>query len=270
MPDAEPSLTRGIAATSSACVELEEGRFRRRTFLAAAGGAALSAALAGLPRALAERGWLDEAAAAAEVDLTRDTFNGLVAFVTPGDDEYSAAQGVATGRPGGIAAGTTGAMIEALDSLVSAPLVGGSTNTRLPTSGAVAQLLNNFALQVNAGASRGGFTSPFARLSFAEKGEVFRRLESEPALEGTPFRYLAGVLPTLVAALAFTEAPVLEGGRVTGTPLGWLISNYAGPSDGWREFRGYYRGRRAAANAHRYVRRRRRRRRWRRRRARRA
>jgi hypothetical protein len=249
---------------------LADRRLPRRTFLAASGGAVLSVALAALPRALAERGWLDEAAAA-ELDLTRDTLNGLVAFVTPGDDEYSVAQGDSTKGPGGIAAGTTGAMIEALDGLVPAPFVGGSTGTTLPASGAVAQLLNSVALQVNAGASRGGFASPFARLSFAEKGEVFRRLESDPTFEGTPVRLLAGLLPVVVAFLTFSEAPVLEGGRPTGKPLGWLISNYAGPSDGWREFRGYYGGRRSAANAHRYVRHRhRRRRRRRRRRARRA
>ena len=55
---------------------------------------------------------------AAELDLTRDTLNGLVAFVTPGDDPYSVAQGVATTGPGGIAAGATDAMIETLDRVV--------------------------------------------------------------------------------------------------------------------------------------------------------
>jgi hypothetical protein len=243
-----------------------DGRLPRRAFLAGAGAVALSAALAGLPRALAERGWLDEAAAI-ELDLTRDTINGLVAFIAPGDDEYSVAQGVSTNGPGGIAAGTTGAMIEALDGFVPAPLVGGSTGITLPASAAVAQLLNAYAAQVNPAASRGVFLSPFARLSFAEKGEVFRRLESDPAFAGTPVGYLAAVLPAFVAIVAFSDAPVLQDGELTARPLGWRLSSYRGPSDGWNELKGYYGGRRRATNAHRFVRHRHPRRRRRRRHA---
>jgi hypothetical protein len=223
----------------------------RRQFLGR--GGALAAALVALPQALAERGWLDEAAAA-EFDLTRDTLNGLVAFVTPGDDEYSVAQGDFTKGPGGIAAGATGAMIETLDRAVPVPLVGGSTGTTAPASGAVAQLLNGYALQVNPAGSRGGFASPFARLSFKEKGEVFRRFESDPAWEGSSVRYLASLLPAFPAFLAFSEAAVFKNGKLTDTPLGWRIVGYGGRSDGWKEFKGYWGGRRAAANAHRFVR----------------
>jgi hypothetical protein len=228
-------------------------RLGRRSFLAAAGGIALSAALDGLPRALEGRGWLDEAAAA-ELDSTRDAINGLVAFVTPGDDEYSLAQGVSTQGPGGIAAGTTGAMIEALDGASRAPLVGRSTGINLPLSGAVAELLNNYALQVAPAASRGAFASPFARLSFAEKGQVFRLFESDPAWEDGWVRNLAGLLPAFVSFLAFSEAGVFKDGELTDTPVGWRISGYGGPSDGRKEFKGYWGGRRAAANAHRFVR----------------
>lgn len=197
----------------------------RRQFLGR--GGALVVALAVLPQALADRGWLDEAAAA-ELDLTRDTINGLVAFVTPGDDEYSVAQGVSTRGPGGIAAGTTGVIVETLDRVVPAPLVGGSTGATVPISGAVAQLLNNYAVQVNPAASRGGFVSPFARLSFKEKAEVFRRCESDPAGEGTSVRNLAGLLPAFPAFLAFSEAGVFKNGKLTDTPVGWGISGYAG------------------------------------------
>jgi hypothetical protein len=183
-------------------------------------------------------------------------------------------QGVSTKGPGGIAAGATGAIIETFDRAVPAPLVGGSTGSTLPASGAVAQLLNNYATQVNPAASRGGFVSPFARLSFEEKGEVFRRFESDPAWEGSSVRNLAGVLPSAPAFFGFSEAGVFRKSKLTGTPLGWRISGYGGVSDGWKEFKGYWRGRRAATNAHRFVRhrhpRRRRRRRGRRRARRRA
>lgn len=230
----------------------------RRQFIVR--GGALAAALAALPQALVGRGWLDEAAAA-EPDLTRDTINGFVAFITPGDDEYSLAQGVAIDGPGGIAAGATGAMIETLDRAVPAPLVGGSTGTTLPASAAVAQLLNNYAAQVNAGAAHGRFPSPFARLSFEEKGEVFRRFESDPAWENSSIRYLAAGLPSIAAFLAFSEAGVFEGGELRDEPLGWEIAGYGGESDGWDEFKGYWGGRREAGNAHRFMRHRHRRRR---------
>lgn len=233
---------------------------QRRAFLAGAGGLALSAALAGLPRALAERGWLDEAEAV-DLDLTRDTINGLVAFITPGDDAYSIAQGVSTKGPGGIAAGATGAIIETLDRAVPVPVVGGSTGATLPASGGVAQLLNNYALQVNPGASRGGFASPFARLSFREKGEVFRRFESDPTWEDSSIRNLSGLLPTFPAFITFSEAGVFEDGKLTERPIGWRISGFAGRSDGWNEFKGYYSGRRQARKAHPLVRHRHRRRR---------
>lgn len=239
--------------------------FPRRTFLAAAGGATLCAALAGLPQALAGRGWLD-VATASELDLTRDTINALVAFGMPGNDEYSVAQGVWTDGPGGIAAGATEAIIGTFDRAVPAPLVGGPSGTTLPASGGVAQLLNTYAVQVSPAASRGGFASPFARLSFEEKGEVFRRFESDPAWEDTAVRNLASVLPSAPAFLGFSEAGVFKDGKLTGTPVGWAISGYGGRSDGWDEFKGYWGGRRAAANAHRFVRHRHRRRQTRRRR----
>jgi hypothetical protein len=236
----------------------------RRAFLAGTGGLSLSVALAGLPDALARHGWLD-AALAQEGDMTLDTLNGLAAFIAPGNDEYSVSQGVSTPEPGGVAAGVATALAEGLDDFVPAPLVAGSTGIAVPASGGVAGLLNAIALQVNPGASNGGFLSPFARLRFAEKGEVFRRFESDPTLADTEFRFVAGILPGFVGFLAYSEAGVYENGRLTGTPVGWQLTRFGGPSEGWNELKGYYRGRRAATQAHRFVKHRHRRRRRRRR-----
>src|SRR2546423_8070892 len=93
--------------------ELTRRRFLERTgFLVAAG---LLAQLPDFP------GWLDRAqAAAAKPDLVHDTMNGLVAFVVPGPDRYSRAQGHSSKRPGGIAAGATKALIDTLDLYVPA------------------------------------------------------------------------------------------------------------------------------------------------------
>lgn len=232
----------------------------RRAFLAGTGGLGLSAALAGLPDALARHGWL-EAALAQNGDVTLQTLNGLAALIVPGDDEYSVAQGVSTPEPGGVAAGVATELAEGLDDFVPAPLVAGSTGITVPASGGVASLLNSIALQVNPAATNGGFGSHFARLSFAEKGEVFRRFESDPSLADTEFRFVAGILPGFVAFLAYSEAAVFDNGRLTSTPIGWRLTGYGGPSEGWNELKGYYRGRRAAKGAHRFVKHRHRRRR---------
>jgi hypothetical protein len=54
-------------------------------------------------------------------DLARDTLDGLVAFVVPGSDRYSRAQGTPRTEPGAIDARATDFMIEALDSFVPFP-----------------------------------------------------------------------------------------------------------------------------------------------------
>ena len=229
-------------------------RIARRTFLAGAAGLSLSAAFAALPGALESRGWL-ASALAAEADLTRDTMNGLVAMITPGNDEYSVAQEAAFDGAGGIEGGTTGVLIKALDEFVPTPIAGGPTGSRVPISAAVAQALNRYATEVNPAAARGGFISPFSRLSYLEKGEVFRLFESDPAWEDNSVRYLAGILPAFVASITFSEAAFTNpDGTLRETPVGWKITKYTAPNDGWKEFQGYWKGHKSAAKAHRYVR----------------
>ena len=60
----------------------------RRAFLGQAGKLAAALALVQTSGILSERGWL-EPAYAAQLDVVRDTLNGLIAFIVPGPDDYS-------------------------------------------------------------------------------------------------------------------------------------------------------------------------------------
>jgi len=152
--------------------------------------------------------------------LSRDTINGLVAFVVPGPDAYSRAQGIFDTAPGGIDADGTGFMVNALDNffpvpqeplrlLVTSLTTGLSANLpglpglpvvpglaeeldlalavllkgqgNVPLSLPVALLLNFLATLIKPTALNGDFVSPFARLNFAEKASAFALLEGEAA-----------------------------------------------------------------------------------------
>ena len=188
-------------------------------------------------QAFMERTGLLDIALRAAPDLTHDTINGLAAFVSPGPDVYSVAQGVSTDDPGGIAMGATDAYIHALN--LDFPF--------LPTlADFVAGLLNSVALAVNPGAATGTFSSPFANLSFPEKAAVFSVLEGNPQFD--PLRNLISILPGLLAFIAFSEAGVWDRTHrtLTGTPVAWTLSHFPGPADGRDDFRGYYQNRRKA------------------------
>ena len=219
------------------------GGLSRRVLLERAGLLGLATALAPLPDFLASKGLLEQALGA-ESDVTKDTLSGLVAFMLPGNDEYSRAQGDHTKEPGGIAAGTVPAFIDALDRYVPISVFGNSGQT-LPASGGVATLLNSYALQVNPAASHGAFLSPFARLSNKEKAMVFERIESDPQYDGTELKFVGGILPGFVTFLAWSEVGVIDPGkrRVKKRPVGWRLSKYGGPAEGHAELKGYYQGR---------------------------
>jgi hypothetical protein len=222
------------------------GALSRRTFLAGAGGTALAALLAQLPDLLGARGLLG-VAEAQSADVTTDTLSGLVAFILPGDDEYSRAQGTATREPGGIAAGTVPVFIDNLDKFV--PAAAGGTTVTVPASGGVATLLNDFALQVNPAAASGSFASAFARLSFDEKAEVFRRFEADESTASAlnEIKFVSGILPGFVAFLAWSEAGVIDPAtrQPRTRPVGWQLSGYAGQAEGHAEMKGYYEGRKS-------------------------
>lgn len=198
---------------------LSRGELLKRATLLAG-----SAALADLPGALRSHGWL-EAASAAPADLVAQTLNGLVAFVVPGRDRYSQAQGTKLRTPGGIEAGTTPVLIHTLDTFLPGPL---------PLSSTTATILMEYAKIVGFRPERAKFASPFANLSFAKKAQVFERLEALPDETSGPIRFLAGNLPDLTAFLAYSR------------PVGWRLARYSDVSDGHKELKGYWRGRKAA------------------------
>jgi hypothetical protein len=191
-------------------------------------------AVAGLQSALGRAGLIEEAQAAS-VDLVTDTLNGLTAFVVPGPDAYSVAQGEVTAEAGGVDASAGEALVQGLN----------AAHASQPTLAAsVAALLNGIAVAVNANAASGQFASPFANLAFAEKGLVFATLEREQSFEH--LRSLVGVLPGLVAFLAYSEVGVFNPATrsLVGQPVGWAIASYDGVADGRDELIGYFENRR--------------------------
>jgi hypothetical protein len=168
---------------------------------------------------------------AADVGLVRDTLNGLLAFVVPGPDAYSVAQGVSDAATGGVDAGVMEVLIKTLD--LSAPFIPNFSSM-------VAGILNDLAQKVNP-AAVGSLASLFSRLSFAEKAAVFQIMDSTDSLKS-----IGGVLPAFVAYVCYSDAGVFD--PVTRTlqarPVGWMISSYSGVADGRNEFRGYFENRR--------------------------
>ena len=212
----------------------------------------VAAFVAQLPGALSAKGWLEDAYAQSG-DVVVETLSGLVAFILPGADSYSEAQGTKTKEPGGIAAGTVPVFIRNLDAFVPVAIPGVGTET-LPASGGVAMLLNRYALEVNPAAGNGDALSPFARLTFDEKAEVMQLLEADPAWDDTEFKFVAGILPGFVGFLAWSEAGVIDPDtrQPKKRPVGWKLAKFDGQAEGHPEFRGYYRGHKSARKRRRH------------------
>jgi hypothetical protein len=204
------------------------GVSRRQLLERATALVAGAAVLDQLPHALRLQGWLEDAYAATP-NLVQQTMNGLVAFIVPGRDRYSRAQGTTTKTPGGIEAGATPVLLRTLDRFLPGPL---------PLSATAATILNEFAAQVTP-VNRGyhPFLSAFANLSVARKAQVFQTVESLQAESAGSIRFLIGNLPDLVAFVAY------------GRPLGRKLTKYAGVADGRKELKGYWQGRKAATRS---------------------
>lgn len=202
----------------------------RRAFV---GRAALlaAAALAPLPRAAARAGLITAGSPATPGELVLETLDGVVAYVVPGDDRYSTAQGVSRPHPGGVSARGGEGLRATLDA--AGP---GTVDAAVAVLNGLARAVDP---RVDGRAATLGFSASFAALSFAEKAEVFTRLSSsvEDAL-----RRLGAILPAIAAFVSYSEYGVLG----AADPVGWQLTGYEGVADGRDDFRGYYGGRRRA------------------------
>ncbi len=97
----------------------QQGYWNRRRFLA--GMAATMAALVGTAGVFARE---VNSSPLSETPPVRDTINGVLAFVVPGNDPYSHQQGVWTDRPGGVTVGTAESLERTLDQASPMPLLG--------------------------------------------------------------------------------------------------------------------------------------------------
>jgi hypothetical protein len=151
-----------------------------------------------------------------------------------------------------------------------------ANDASLPAAIACALLMNVAATQVRPTAVLGPIpSSPFANLTWQEKGLAFQRIEqADPALvalidgnapqplrEGASglLRFLGNTLLVVAPFAAYSEFGVFDRAtrRATRRPVGWNLSNYmpgrTTPADGWPEFIGYYQGRTAVATAPEYA-----------------
>lgn len=210
----------------------------RRRFLA--GMAATTAALIGTAGVFAREA---NASPLSETPPVRDTINGVLAFVVPGNDPYSHQQGMWTDRPGGVTAETAESLERTLDQASPMPLLGPAAGN-LPGAAAIALLLNTFGVTADPRSVSGPFTAPFANLGHAAKAQVFEWLDTDPRFEGLVLKFVVNAVPTLAAFAAFSEVSAFDRARreITGRPVGWELTRYAGPSVGWDEFLGYYGG----------------------------
>lgn len=153
----------------------------------------------------------------------------------------------------------TSTLLADLDDAVKVLLRNDAT---LPLSAVIALLLNTQAVRVDPSSALGPHLSPFSRLSFAKKAEVFELLEqADPQLVGSIdaelpeplkgttsgiLRFIAGALLEFSAFGTYCEWSTFDAADLTVSkpPVGWKLAKYdPGSMDGWDEFKGYYQGR---------------------------
>jgi hypothetical protein len=129
-------------------------------------------------------------------ELSRDTWNGFVAFTVPGQDAYSRAQGTPRGEPGGIEAGGTSFLIENLDRFLPFP-----DELVRPASTALMTALRDLPLPIAPGliGLLGGLLGPSVVTIRLVESAVRAILQNDSA---TPLSLPASLLLNFVATVA--------------------------------------------------------------------
>ena len=145
----------------------------------------------------------------------------------------------------------------------------------VPLSLPIALMLNFLATGVDPTSIAGAIpASPFASLTFEQKGQVFEAIEQgdsdlvaqldttapqplKGSLSGL-LKFVGGALLEFASFTSYTEWSQLERGNpvLRGRPVGWDLANYmpgrVSSIDGWDEFKGYFQGRRHVSTARRF------------------
>jgi hypothetical protein len=182
-------------------------------------------------------------------DVTRDTFNGVAAFLVPGRDDYSRAQGTPRLEPGALAAAAPKVMMHTFDHLMALPdgmarglaaaLANGVARTPVPLPGNLPPLSEGVVETLD-GAVRALLTGPeslplsqlVALLLNVMATQVrpaaatgrFRSPFARLSLgeKGAVFRLLEAPPPELTAAIASEVPPPLQ--EATGGLLPYLTA----------------------------------------------
>ena len=175
----------------------------RRAFLARIGVLGASSVLlpqcAGPPATATEGSELGLAALVALLrpvlgQLARDTLNGFTAFVVPGKDAYSKAQGTPRSEPGGIDAGGTDFLIENLDRFLPLP-----DEVVRPAAAALVTALNDLALPLDGGLLGGILLPSVVTIGLVEDAVMFILQNDSDAPLSLPVALLLNYAATVVA-----------------------------------------------------------------------
>ncbi len=181
----------------------------RRDVIERGGALGLAAFVAQVPGVLAAKGWLEEAYAQSG-DVVVDTLSGLVAFILPGDDPYSEAQGTKTRRARRHRARAPCPSSSAISTRSSR-----SRPRRRHGDAARIRRRRDAAQPLRApGQPGGGRAATACRRSRGCRSTRRRRrcscFEADPLWDDTEFKFVGGILPGFIGFLAWSEAGVID------------------------------------------------------------
>lgn len=214
--------------------ELSRRGFLARIGVLGAGARFLPRFVSAAPGATIELAGLVDALRPVLGQLTRDTLDGFIAFIVPGDDDYSRAQGTPRDDAGGIAVGGTDFLIESLDRFP--PF---SIDEARPAASALVSALAALPLPLP-GHLLGGILGPSLQAIDQLEDAVLFLVENDPAAPlSLPVALLLNYVATVVnpaaldgpmlspfARLSFAQkARVMEMLETTRSPLLALIDS---------------------------------------------